>query len=130
MEATGLAYLGAGLGAGLAIIGGGGKRRRIPLIEIFAGYISSSVQNALDAIRAREVARRDHLTGLFNERYFNYRLREEIRRASISDEQEVALLFIDLDAFKPINDRMGHDVPPERMDMVSDAIISHLRRHP
>jgi diguanylate cyclase (GGDEF)-like protein len=77
------------------------------LIEIFAGYISSSLQNALDAIRAREAARRDHLTGLFNERYFHYRLREEIRKSAAAGDA-VTLLFIDLDNFKQVNDRFGH----------------------
>ncbi|MCA9665279.1 MAG: GGDEF domain-containing protein [Myxococcales bacterium] len=77
------------------------------LLEIFAGYISSSVQNTLDAIRSRELARRDHLTGLYNDRYFHYRLREEMRRA-VAQSTPVSLLFIDLDEFKSINDRHGH----------------------
>ena len=77
------------------------------LIETFAGYISSSVQNTLDAIRAREVARRDHLTGLYNDRYFHYRLREELSRCE-EEGAPVSLLFIDLDSFKQVNDRYGH----------------------
>jgi diguanylate cyclase (GGDEF)-like protein len=77
------------------------------LMEIFAGYISSSIQNVLDGIRAKELARRDDLTGLFNDRYFHYRLREEIRRAETGD-QELSLLFLDLDRFKEVNDRFGH----------------------
>ncbi len=96
------------------------------LIEIFAGYISSSVQNALDAMRAREAARRDHLTGLFNERYFNYRLREEIRRAQVDSEADVALLFIDLDAFKQINDRFGHLVGSQTLHEVGLSLASAL----
>ncbi len=77
------------------------------LIEIFAGYISSSIQNILDGIRAKELARRDDLTGLFNDRYFHFRLREEINRADAA-ENPLSLLFLDLDHFKLINDRFGH----------------------
>src|SRR5207253_49237 len=51
------------------------------LLRIFAAYMSSSIQNALDAIRARALARLDHLTGLFNSRYFHIRLQDEISRA-------------------------------------------------
>src|SRR5690242_16140534 len=43
--------------------GGPYQPRDLELLQIFAGYISSSIQNSLDAIRARELARRDDLTG-------------------------------------------------------------------
>jgi diguanylate cyclase (GGDEF)-like protein len=77
------------------------------LLETFAGYISSSIQNALDAIRAREAARRDDLTGLFNDRYLHRRLAEEIPRAE-RDALHLSLIFFDLDHFKAVNDRYGH----------------------
>jgi len=77
------------------------------LIKIFAGYIASSVQNVLDGIRAKELARRDDLTGLFNDRYLHYRLREEISQADASGA-DLGLLFLDLDRFKDVNDRHGH----------------------
>jgi len=77
------------------------------LIEIFAGYISSSIQNTLDGIRARELAQRDDLTGLHNDRYLHHRLRHEIR-TSDRGQRHLSLLFLDLDHFKAINDRYGH----------------------
>lgn len=77
------------------------------LMEIFAGYISSSIQNILDGIRAKELARRDDLTGLFNDRYFHFRLREEIGRAD-TEKTDISLIFLDLDRFKEINDQHGH----------------------
>lgn len=77
------------------------------LLETFAGYISSSIQNALDAIRAREAARRDDLTGLYNDRYLHHRLSEEIPRAE-RDALDLSLIFFDLDRFKNVNDRYGH----------------------
>jgi diguanylate cyclase (GGDEF)-like protein len=81
--------------------------RDLELLEIFAGYISSSIQNALDALRARELARRDDLTGLFNDRFLHGRLSVEIERAE-KDAADLGLLFLDLDNFKHINDTHGH----------------------
>jgi diguanylate cyclase (GGDEF)-like protein len=77
------------------------------LLRIFAAYMSSSIQNALDAIRARAQARMDDLTGLANSRYFHTRLSDEIARAD-RDGTELGMLFIDLDRFKGVNDLYGH----------------------
>jgi diguanylate cyclase (GGDEF)-like protein len=77
------------------------------MLRIFAAYMSSSIQNALDAIRARALARVDDLTGLFNSRYFHTRLEDEISRAD-RDGGDLSMLFLDLDRFKGVNDRFGH----------------------
>ena len=74
------------------------------LLQVFASYTASSIQNALDARHARELAKVDDLTGLFNDRYLYFRLREELAR----DDRGCALVFIDLDHFKPVNDTYGH----------------------
>jgi diguanylate cyclase (GGDEF)-like protein len=92
--------------------GGGAERLRyeardLELLRIFAAYISSSIQNALDAIRARELARRDDLTGLYNDRFLYRRMTEEIARAE-RDGTTVSVLFLDLDEFKHVNDTWGH----------------------
>jgi diguanylate cyclase (GGDEF)-like protein len=77
------------------------------LLEIFAGYISISIQNVLDARQAQEIAKRDNLTGLFNDRYLHVALAEAIR-AGREQDQDLALLFLDLDYFKRVNDTHGH----------------------
>ena len=87
--------------------GGPYSARDNELLRIFAAYMSSSIQNALDAIRARALARLDHLTGLFNSRYFHIRLEDEIAHAD-HNATDLSLLFIDLDHFKEVNDRYGH----------------------
>jgi diguanylate cyclase (GGDEF)-like protein len=88
-------------------IGGPYSPRDKELLRIFAAYMSSSIQNALDAIRARALARVDDLTGLANSRYFHTRLEEEIARAD-REGTDLAMCFIDLDRFKEVNDRFGH----------------------
>ncbi len=77
------------------------------LLEIFAAYTSASIQNLLDAKRAEEAARSDDLTGLGNDRFFHRRLAHDLQ---VADETggRVALLFIDLDNFKNVNDTHGH----------------------
>jgi diguanylate cyclase (GGDEF)-like protein len=77
------------------------------LLEIFAGYISISIQNVLDGRQAQEIAKRDNLTGLYNDRYLHIALTDTIRRCQ-SEDQDLALLFLDLDYFKHVNDTHGH----------------------
>jgi len=82
-------------------------QRDMTLLEIFAGYTSFMLQNALDAKRAHELAKRDDLTGLFNDRWFNVRLTEALTEARASGKEAV-LIFMDLDRFKVVNDCHGH----------------------
>lgn len=77
------------------------------LLEIFARYTSVFIENLLDAQRANEMARRDDLTGLYNDRFFHHRLTEDLIRADLT-QSSVALLFLDLDNFKDVNDTHGH----------------------
>jgi diguanylate cyclase (GGDEF)-like protein len=68
----------------------------------------------------------DVLTGLLNRRGFNRRLRDELRRASRSD-QPLALVVADLDRFKAVNDRLGHPAGDEALRRVSSLLGTATR---
>jgi diguanylate cyclase (GGDEF)-like protein len=82
-------------------------QKDIELLEIFARYTSVSIENLLDAQRANEMAKRDDLTGLFNDRFFHHRLSEDLVRADVTGTT-LGLIFLDLDNFKGVNDTHGH----------------------
>ncbi len=98
------------------------SKDEMKLLEIFAGYTSTLIQNALDANRNEELTKRDDLTGLFNDRYFHRQLSEELKKAKRSG-RNISLLFLDLDNFKQVNDSYGHLVGSRTL-----AEVGHLIR--
>lgn len=70
---------------------------------------------------------RDHLTGLFNRRYFDEQWKNEWRRASRHDVA-LGVLVIDIDHFKRYNDRYGHQRGDDCLCMVADALRSAVQR--
>ena len=71
------------------------------------------------------LADHDPLTGLFNRRRFAQELERELARARHLDEQG-ALLFVDLDRFKAVNDQLGHRAGDELLARVSALLRAHL----
>lgn len=73
-----------------------------------------------------EQAVRDVLTDLYNRRYFNQCMDEEIRRAD-AQRRSLAILLCDLDHFKAVNDTLGHHVGDEVLKAVARNIRAALR---
>lgn len=72
------------------------------------------------------LAYHDPLTGLANRRCFIERLEDSLREAGQTREQ-VAVLFIDLDQFKQVNDSLGHGVGDELLVSVAARLSEHVR---
>ena len=79
----------------------------IELLITFSHLAASAIENARLYTRLEEEARTDTLTGLCNRRIFGRRLEEEHRRAKRYGKP-YAILLLDIDYFKRVNDEYGH----------------------
>ncbi len=76
--------------------------------------------------RARHLATHDQLTGLANRPLFHDRLTQAVSSARRSS-QKLAVLFVDLDGFKSINDTLGHAVGDGLLRGIARRVASCLR---
>jgi diguanylate cyclase (GGDEF)-like protein/PAS domain S-box-containing protein len=75
----------------------------------------------------RHLAQHDPLTGLPNRLLFEDRL-EQALAVAVRENGRFALLFIDLDKFKVVNDTLGHQVGDEMLKTVTERILASIRR--
>jgi len=80
-----------------------------PVGERSCAVIDLAAQLRLELASLAEQARTDPLTGLYNFRHFRVSLEQEMER-SLRTEQPTALIMVDLDHFKRVNDEWGHEV--------------------
>ncbi|GAK46213.1 diguanylate cyclase/phosphodiesterase [Tepidicaulis marinus] len=76
--------------------------------------------------RLAELAMNDELTGLGNRTHFRTRLRDTIGASGTGDTR-LALVLVDVDSFKSINDTYGHDVGDALLCSVADILRAHAR---
>ncbi len=93
----------------------------------FSTYIA--LQTTLDVIRISDLEHEtltDPLTGVYNRRFMEQRLAEEISKAR-RDCFQLSILLFDLDHFKRVNDEYGHQAGDQVLTEISTAIKQQLR---
>lgn len=96
------------------------------ILSALQNHVQSALANAhkYDAIRRQVVT--DHLTRLYNRRYFMNRAREEVQR-SLRHQAPLSVLMIDIDHFKAFNDDYGHATGDRVLQTVAQAMKDVLR---
>ena len=92
----------------------------------FGDAAALAIDNAHIRARLEHQASTDALTGLYNHRTFHERLRQEVMRAS-AEHETVALVMLDMDDFKKVNDVYGHGVGDQLLLQVADVLRASVR---
>jgi len=77
--------------------------------------------------KLEELASHDTLTGLSNRRDFDARLEQALARSQRTSSQ-LALLFLDLDGFKDVNDKLGHSAGDQVLQIVAQRLTKIMRK--
>jgi len=89
-------------------------------------FLDLRIQRAVELERTRRLVKLDSLTGLYNHRFFQDRLTEEIRRSE-RYERSLSLLLMDIDHFKEVNDTHGHPAGDSVLRVVSRLLLESSR---
>lgn len=95
-------------------------------LSVVAQQVAAVVHTIQLHERTRKMAVTDPLTGLHNRRHFISQLERHLRRADRYDEN-LALLLLDCDNLKGINDSFGHHCGDRALELVAELLLDSLR---
>ena len=96
------------------------------IVKRFGDAVALALDNAQIRDSLEREANTDALTGLFNHRYFHERLRSELSRAG-RNHDSVALLLLDIDDFKKVNDVHGHAAGDQVLVSLAEMLKANVR---
>ena len=95
-------------------------------IEHMASIIAICLENVISNEMLKYIGLTDSLTGVYNRRYIDRRLVEEIARAR-RQSYRISFMYIDVDHFKKVNDTVGHQAGDDVLREVAARIKMELR---
>jgi diguanylate cyclase (GGDEF)-like protein len=99
----------------------------LPTMQVLASYLAIAIENAGMFGLVKSLAEKDSLTLLYNHGAFHEKLAIELERAN-RYVRPMAVIILDLDHFKEINDRYGHTTGDRVLALVAGALGAHLRK--
>ena len=93
------------------------------LVQLMGALVGSAIERRRARARLKHLAYNDQLTALPNRAWFTERLRDELARASEAGTR-AAVMFLDLDRFKDINDTLGHALGDRMLRVIGDRLTS------
>ncbi|MDH5546068.1 MAG: EAL domain-containing protein [Gammaproteobacteria bacterium] len=94
---------------------------------LYVALVSDISERKAMVDRLKQLAERDSLTGLYNRHFFIDELDRAIERNLRNEKLDIALLYLDLDNFKYVNDTLGHVAGDKVLTDVSDVLINRAR---
>ncbi len=94
--------------------------------HIALGTVQDITQQRSSERRIRQLAYQDELTGLASRAYF-YKHTDDVIKTAQRREECFALLYLDLDGFKDVNDSLGHDIGDRLLQAVAQRVQTVLR---
>ncbi|MBN2363675.1 sensor domain-containing diguanylate cyclase [candidate division WOR-3 bacterium] len=103
------------------------EKKDSELLEVFARLLGAAISRAKLYEEKERLSLKDGLTGLYNHRYFQELLDEEISRCSRTTSS-LSLLIMDIDFFKKINDAFGHRTGDTVLTGISSYLANSVRK--
>jgi len=101
-------------------------QQSIDQISVFTYPVAMALDRALAYESLKKSAYYDYLTGLPNHRFFKERLTQTLKEIKNHPNRMLAVMFLDLDRFKIINDTLGHDFGDKVIQKVGELLIDAL----
>ncbi|CBL43637.1 PAS:GGDEF domain protein [gamma proteobacterium HdN1] len=95
-------------------------------VSHYVAIVSDISRRKAQEAQLRHIAHHDALTGLPNRILFNDRMEQIFKRAH-RQHNKFAVIYLDLDNFKPVNDNFGHDTGDQLLQAVATRITEHVR---
>jgi diguanylate cyclase (GGDEF)-like protein len=97
-------------------------------VEHLASIVAICLENNLNFETIRRTSFIDSLTGVNNRHFFEQRIGEELDRCQRSSDP-ISCLFLDIDFFKAVNDKQGHQAGDKVLSEVASTIKTQLRNN-
>ncbi|WP_445157263.1 diguanylate cyclase [Halomonas sp. E14] len=102
----------------------GALERTLPL---FVDQLAAATENKLLSLALKQTAERDGLTGLYNRGFFESALISSVQGKSQPPGLDFAVLMMDVDGLKKVNDQYGHVAGDQLISCVAERLQAHCR---